>query len=276
MRRDVAISSAVLVACASVAAGGNTRFIMEVSGDGGATWHRSMSVAPGTEVKARLNVEYVGDEPVLGLAGFNARFGVTGWQRTTDSSGAWGSPVSHVTGAAGGVAPGENGRVSPFGNPGLERPILSEVSASGDMLYVYGWLSGGLIPMSQGPPSAAGSHFNASRSPVVFAFSFRPGESSDARTMRVSAIDIALGSDADAAFWYTGSHGTAIVAPQLADSENLRSAIVNVTPGPGACGVLGVAGLMSSRRRRHRGDQKARSGKRNAGRECVGGGEINA
>lgn len=247
MRRDVAISSAVLVACASVAAGGNTRFIMEVSGDGGATWHRSMSVAPGTEVKARLSAEYAGAEQVLGLGGFNVAFQLRGWNAATDVLSPWDTPTVQRTGLAAGVTPGQYGRQQPFAAVGSA--WLPETAVFDTRLWIGG-RTAGRIPIGQGPSAYSQEYFNPSLRPCVFMLAFTPTNPTGVvRNLEISAYDI-FNSVPDAATWYTDVGSAAIRALQLPSDAPLRTASVIVTPAPGAVGLLAVFGAAALRRRR--------------------------
>lgn len=240
-----------LVAVAGIAANAfaaNTHFVMEVSGDNGATWGPSVTVPSGTVVKARLIAQFVGPETVTGLAGFNMTFRVAGWNGTQDTLGAWDAPqAGGITGIAGGVAAGGNGRQFPFA---AGSTAVLPVVVAGDPLQINGGTAG-RIPVSQGPQSNAGALFNGSLSPVVFIFSFTALNTLGAgdRNLGVNVNSI-FNTTADNAKWYTSTGSTSINAPIAAGDSASRTASVTVTPTPGALALLGLGGLVAGRRRR--------------------------
>lgn len=251
MKYALALVAVAGIASTSLAA--NTRFVMEVSTDGGATWSQNVTVPVNSgsdlvTVQARLSAVFQGPETVTGLAGFNTQFRVNGWDGVRDTLGAWGTPTTAVAGAAGGVAAGQNGRQMPFA---ASATAVQPVVVAGNPLQINGSVAS-RIPVGQGPSSLAGANYNGSLSPVVFIFSFTTQAGGDAsRVIGLNAFNI-FNTTADNAKWYTGSGSTSINAPQIAGDASLRDASVtlNVIPTPGALALLGLGGLVAGRRRR--------------------------
>lgn len=247
MRKHLVINAVVLAACVGDVLAANTRFIMEVSADGGETWGPSVNVFTGSVIHARLRAEFVGSEAVLGLARFDAKFRVNEYDTSTDAIGAWGTPAFYMAGA-GGVATGENGRPSPFaGFAARTLPTVTIYSARVEI----GGSQFGRIPVTQGPASQIGTHFNTSVSPVVFTFScfVALGLGNVSRSLSVELSDV-FNQATNNVTWYTDSDGSVINAPQLVSDAPLRTASVIVTPAPGALGLVAVFGAAALRRRR--------------------------
>lgn len=242
--RNMIVASIAFVGAAHFASNpalaAGTRFVMQLSLDGGTSWQEgAVPATPGTQVRARLVAQFVGPESVTGLAGFNTQLTVSDWQ-LNDTLASWGTPTTNVAGSAGGVNPGENGRARPFA--AASTATLPTTSFSSGTLTIEGSTAGRLA-IGQGPSSLSGAFFSTSLAPVVFQFGFTLGPNFVA-SRTISASNIFIGT-ANNARWYTGSGSTTINAPA---TEIVPAQIV--VPTPGVVALMGMASLMVSRRRR--------------------------
>lgn len=240
-----ALALAAVAGIAGTALAGNTRFVLEVSGDNGASWGPSVTVAPGTLVRARLSAVFVGSEAVTGLAGFNTTFQIQNWDAAQDTLAPWDPSFTDITGAAGGVVPGGNGRQKPFAAPSTS--ILPVTTVAAPNLNITGSVNG-RIPIGQGPSSLAGAFYNPSTSPVVFMFSFTPTNTTSGNRVLNLRTTSAFNTNEGNAKWYTGTGSSNINAAEI--DNDLRNAVCTVTPTPGTLALLGLGGLVAGRRRR--------------------------
>lgn len=201
-----------------------------------------MVASPGTPIRARLRAEFVGNETVTGLAGFNTQFTISNWG-PNEVLGEWSPFWAVVTGAPGvGAGPfnTENGRITPFAASATS--AVPQVSVANGMLSITGTVSN-RIPIGQGPSSLAGTNYNDSLSPQVFQLTFTPSFQT-ATSYVVTPFNI-FNTTANNAKWYTGTGSTTINAP----GTEIVPLVVSL-PAPGGVGVIALAGAWAVRRRR--------------------------
>lgn len=111
-----------------------------------------------------------------------------------------------------------------------------------------------IAPASRLPTDPA---FNDSSSPIVFKFGFVLGSSTDARTLSINTPIEGINRETAAgnanyghafASWFLSS--TAAQGTRFYDSVGAEGASITVTPAPGALALIGLGGLVATRRRR--------------------------
>lgn len=233
---------AIVLTSGSAHAAG-TRFVMEGAYLGSDVWSTSILASPGTPIRARLRAEFVGSETVTGLAGFNMQFTISNWG-AGDTLAPWSTPFIGVAGVAAGCFPDarsiENGRLFPFAASATA--TVPQVTVLNSVMFITGSVAN-RIPVGQGPSSLAGASYNGTPNPQVFQLTFTPLFQT-ATSYVVTPFNI-FNTSANNAKWYTGTGSTSINAP----GNEIVPLVVSL-PAPGGAALVGIAAMMSMRRRR--------------------------
>lgn len=278
----VAVAGLALVANAA-----STTIRYEVSSDGGNSWTSSTNATPGTAIQVRARVIYSGSQAVFGLSQIVFQPIVSNWSASEvlATSGAGAGQIGPVGGSRttplGTVsdASGAFGRITPFGanavntstyvrghvgtgvNAGQLRIAQANItnwvgvgSGANNVTGVAGVSVAQIAPGTRLPTDPA---YNDSNDVVVFKFGFTLGSSSAARTLGIDTPVAGLGTETSAttgqlgqlyASWFTSS--TAAQGTRFYGSVGTEGASVNVVPAPGALALVGLGGLVATRRRR--------------------------
>lgn len=256
-----------LVAAAGIAASANaqnTKLIFEAMVNDG-PWTMGMVEAnPGDMVKIRLSVALINTtRTFLGFSGVTLQPTLSGWNTGSGDTVAPQDAFSD-TRSGGGVTPGGIGRQFPF-NTGAPMTTSSPSGTlttfvdggntlrwSGSMNTMGGSTLNRGAGLAQQPPSTLGGDFNGGANPVIFIYKVTIGAG------RMGAADGSEFLDASAPLnlilngrgnWYTAANGlNPIQAPVTTDS--IMPVRIKVVPTPGALALLGLGGLVATRRRR--------------------------
>lgn len=283
--KKVIVSMLAVAGMAMAANAADTTIKYEVSSDGGSTWSSSVNALPGTAIQVRARVIYSGQTPVFGLSQIVFQPIVSNWADTLATSGAGAGQIGPVGGSRttplGTVddASGAFGRITPFGANAVNTSTYVRghvgTGANAGMLRIAqanitNWIGSGtgannqtgvagvsvaqIAPGTRLPTDPA---YNDSNDVVVFKFGFTLNSSSAARTLGIDTPAGGLGTETSAttghlgevyASWFTSS--TAAQGTRLYGSVGTEGASVNVVPAPGALALVGLGGLVATRRRR--------------------------
>lgn len=256
------------VAFVAVAAGAaacvhaqTTRVIFEATTTPGiaSAWQSSITVDPGATVYVRIRVRLEG-ATALGLAGITTAPTLDHWRHALDTPVPFTFPglnnscpplpqteTAYVGRHVSPDVPTNTGRMYPFGSAAAGRAILwnyegDEVLRLGngfaDFPPITYWVN-----HAQLTPQLNGSCFNSSLDVVVFRYAVQLAATQDSpRAMTATASSISQNRGT----WYLNAAGT----QTLNVNAVVDSAVVLVTPGPGVWGVIGIAGVCVSRRKR--------------------------
>lgn len=257
----------IMLAVAGLAAAANaqtapssTRLIFEASTDAGATWNASVNATPGSTVYVRTRVVLAGDSTsVLGLAGIT-------FQPTLSNFLASDARVAFdndATGAGTSENPQTNtGRILPFASAGMGSSSASGLLTSfrdpGNVLRFAGANATGAVPggtnnnlahgvnSAQTPQSISGTNFRGGTDVVVFRYAITVNDP----TVRDMVAGIPQGAvQNNRGSWYRTASGTGSLLATMGDSVSAVIHVVEV-PAPGAMAILGLGGLVATRRRR--------------------------
>ncbi|MBI1190784.1 MAG: hypothetical protein GC200_08920 [Tepidisphaera sp.] len=283
--KKVIVSMLAVAGMAMAANAADTTLRYEVSADGGATWSSSVNALPGTHIQVRARVAYSGTAQVFGLSQLVFQPIVSNWADTLDNTG----PLSNQIGPTGGSrttplgtvddASGAFGRITPFGANAITTTAYIRgfvgTGANAGMLriaqaFVTNWIGTGtnannatgaagvsvaqIAPGTRLPTDPA---YSDSNDVVVFKFGFTLNADSTARTLGIDTPVAGLGKETSSttghlgelyASWFTSSQ--AAQGTRFYGSVGTEAASVNVVPAPGALALVGLGGLVATRRRR--------------------------
>lgn len=254
----------IMLAVAGLAAAANaqssTRLIFEASNDNGATWNAAVNATPGSTVYVRTRVVLQGDSAsVLGLAGITFQPTLTNF-KAADVRNAF---DNEGTGAGTSENPQTNtGRILPFASAGMgpasASGLLTGHRDPGDVLRFAGANATGPIPggtsnnlahgvnSAQVPLSIGGTNFRSGTDVVVFRYAITINDA----TVRDMVAGINQGAvQNNRGSWYRSAAGTGSLLATMGDSASAVIHVIEV-PAPGAMALLGLGGLVATRRRR--------------------------
>lgn len=260
MRQTHGLAMCVMALAGGVAMGQTTRLVMEASVDGAQTWSSEVAPVPGQVVYFRLRATLVGAS-TLGFGGMTLQPILTNFDAATDEAQAFTFPGVD----AGGVPSAETeylgrqvsttpvtntGRLFPFGAPpqaGMHVPAfhvdagnvlrIADVRATEATTNVAWGLQ-----CRQNAPNIMGTLFDPSMDVVVFRYAVTFGS---VDVVREAWPSIEGGISGPAVAWHVRPDGTGAFS-----STSIEMVPARVVPGPGVVAVLGIAGVVGSRRRR--------------------------
>lgn len=259
MKYALAIAAAAGLATVANAA---TAINFDVSNDGGNTWSSSINADTGQTVYVRMRVSLSG-ATALGLSGFTVQPVLSNWG-AGDVRNGFTFPGLDNTGAATTettydgrhvrTTPSTNtGRIFPFGSGGQgassSSGLLTSFVDAGNRLRFAGSknttettnVAWG-VAIAQNPPALAGTNFNSDMDAVVFRYSITLGAGHSA-AMVADMTQLSGGLIK----WYLNTTGTSVLSD---NSISVNPGTINFVPAPGAMALLGLGGLVASRRRR--------------------------
>lgn len=256
----IILAVAGLAAAANAQTGSSTRLIFEASNDNGATWNAAVNATPGSTVHVRTRVVLAGDSAsVLGLAGITFQPSLTNF-KAADVRNAF---DNEATGAGTAENPQTNtGRILPFASAGMgpasASGLLTGHRDAGDILRFAGANATGAVPggpsnnlahgvnSAQVPLTIGGTNFRGGTDVVVFRYSITINDPS----VRDMVAGIGQGAvQNNRGSWYRSAAGTGSLLATLGDNSSAVIHVVEV-PAPGAMALLGLGGLVATRRRR--------------------------
>jgi uncharacterized protein (TIGR03382 family) len=252
----------VAIAGLATAANAATAINFDVSNDGGATWSSSVAGAPGQTIYVRMRLALTG-ATAMGLSGITAQPVLSNWDAGDVrngftfpgimNDGSTGTETAY-DGRAVRTAPATNvGRIFPYGAGGQgvasSSGLLTSFVDAGNRLRFAGSknttettnVAWGLA-ISQQPASLGGTNYNQSINTEVFRYSITLGAAHSADM--VAGITQVSGGLVK---WYLNAGGTSILND---NAITVNNGTISFIPAPGAMALLGLGGLVATRRRR--------------------------
>ncbi|MDX2119366.1 MAG: hypothetical protein SFY96_14410 [Planctomycetota bacterium] len=236
------VSQGVLAACAIGLLAGNAlggvKFDLQVSADGGVTWHDHVNAAEGSTVKVRGIVDRSSVAGSVGLNGFGYQLNIAGWNATNSTS------IQTDTFIAGYANGGL--RTDPYN--GVSMRIKSVVTGGVNNFSIYniaGNAWGGYLIASQAAPAKGGGNYPIDTSIVakVIQFDLAVG-TGHGRTLNIDAALQNLSGGSNMFFFSNPVTGL----PPIKLRAETDGASVTLMPSPSTAALLLTLAL--GRRRR--------------------------